>query len=199
MTEYVKELMPVPDRSRWEEMPPAERIGRLRGAIRRVEIHSKEVRITLSKKALDSQASQVARERLKNNSVEENSKELTLRIPARMKTRGGEKVILAPNDNHQPTKPRPDKALIKAIARAFSWREALERREAKSIAALAQKTGQPERYFIRVLKLASLAPDLVEAILQGSQPPALTLTRLIEEDLPLSWAGQRRKLGLFSQ
>jgi hypothetical protein len=44
-----------------------------------------------------------------------------------------------------------------------------------------------------------LAPDIVEAIVAGHQPAELTVTRLIRlEDLPLSWAEQRRLLGFES-
>jgi hypothetical protein len=35
---------------------------------------------------------------------------------------------------------------------------------------------------------------MVEAILQGRQPVALTATRLSELDLPLNWTEQRRLL-----
>jgi hypothetical protein len=48
----------------------------------------------------------------------------------------------------------------------------------------------------RILPLAFLAPDIVEAILDGRQPPELTAARLKRmRDLPLDWQQQRRYLG----
>ena len=51
-----------------------------------------------------------------------------------------------------------------------------------------------ERYVGRVLEGAFLAPDIVEAILQGRQPPGLTFEKLCQP-LPLSWVEQREQLG----
>ena len=50
-------------------------------------------------------------------------------------------------------------------------------------------------YFTRVLRLAYLAPDIVEAIVAGRQPPELTANRLVRiHDLPIDWPGQRGHL-----
>ena len=52
-------------------------------------------------------------------------------------------------------------------------------------------------YFTRVLRLAYLAPDIVEAIVAGRQPPNLSANRLVRMlDLPMGWSGQREYLGL---
>jgi hypothetical protein len=48
----------------------------------------------------------------------------------------------------------------------------------------------------RILPLAFLAPDIVEAVLDGRQPIELTAARLKRmRDLPLEWAQQRQRLG----
>ena len=59
---------------------------------------------------------------------------------------------------------------------------------------LAKRDGISRRYIRRLVGLAFLSPDLVEAILQGRQPVELTATRLTELDLPLDWAEQHRLL-----
>ena len=46
-------------------------------------------------------------------------------------------------------------------------------------------------YRRRLLGLAFLAPDIQSAILDGRQPPGLTLSKLMAIDLPLDWAAQR--------
>jgi site-specific DNA recombinase len=51
-----------------------------------------------------------------------------------------------------------------------------------------------DRYVSRILKCAFLAPDIVEAILEGQQSADFSLERL-RNHLPLSWAEQRKQLG----
>jgi hypothetical protein len=59
---------------------------------------------------------------------------------------------------------------------------------------LAWRDRITRRYIRRLVGLAFLSPQLVEAILQGRQPVELTATRLIEFDLPLDWTEQHRLL-----
>ncbi len=66
----------------------------------------------------------------------------------------------------------------------------------RSARALAKRHGVDQGDISRVIPLALLAPDIVEAILAGRQPVELTVSRLKRiGDLPVSWAGQRRLLG----
>jgi site-specific DNA recombinase len=83
-----------------------------------------------------------------------------------------------------------DPALLKAIARGRAWFEELATGRARSLQELAQRDGISRRYIRRLVDLAFLSPQLVEAILQGRQPVELTTTRLTELDLPLGWAQQ---------
>jgi hypothetical protein len=59
---------------------------------------------------------------------------------------------------------------------------------------LARADGCTVRYVTRILRLAYLAPDIIEAILAGRQPGELTLARLLKSDLPLDWHAQREAL-----
>jgi hypothetical protein len=59
---------------------------------------------------------------------------------------------------------------------------------------LAKRNGISRRYIRRLVDLAFLSPELVEAILQGRQPVELTMTRLVEFDLPLDWIEQHKLL-----
>jgi hypothetical protein len=59
---------------------------------------------------------------------------------------------------------------------------------------LAKRDGISRRYIRRLVGLAFLSPQLVEAILQGGQPVELTATRLTELDLPLDWTGSVREV-----
>lgn len=95
-------------------------------------------------------------------------------------------------------KARVDGALLKAIARAKNWVRKLEAGEYASIRELARKESLCKLHTAKLLPLAFLAPDLVEMILDGRQPPRLTLTALIERPLPQTWAEQRTRFAEFN-
>jgi hypothetical protein len=87
-----------------------------------------------------------------------------------------------------------DPALVKAIARGRAWFDELACGRVRSLQELALRDGITRRYIRRLVNLAFLSPQLVEAILQGRQSDELTATRLTELDLPLDWAEQHRLL-----
>ena len=72
--------------------------------------------------------------------------------------------------------------------------EELATSRARSLQELAKRDGISRRYIRRLIGLGFLSPQLVEAILQGRQPVALTATRLTELDLPLDWTEQHKLL-----
>ena len=84
---------------------------------------------------------------------------------------------------------KPDNTLVKALARAFRWKGMLESGEFASISELAEREGIAFTYMARVLRLSLLAPDIVEAILDGRQGPEVTLARLLEP-FPPEWTKQ---------
>jgi DNA invertase Pin-like site-specific DNA recombinase len=89
---------------------------------------------------------------------------------------------------------RCDPVLIKAIARGRAWFEELTTGRARSLQVLAKRDGISRRYIRRLVGLAFLSPELVEAILQGRQPVELTVTRLTGRELPLDWTEQHKLL-----
>jgi hypothetical protein len=72
-------------------------------------------------------------------------------------------------------------SLLKALTRGRQWHEWIVAGEVSGQRAIAQKLGLNERYVGRVLECAFLAPDIVEAILDGRQPPDLTLSAVERE------------------
>jgi hypothetical protein len=116
---------------------------------------------------------------------------LTIRIPMRLKRRGGRKLIMTPEGATPSPKPRPDETLMKALVRAHRWRRRIERGEAASITDLAEQEGVTAAYVCRLLPLTCLAPDLVAAILDGRQPKGLRLAELLGNG-PMGWEEQRR-------
>jgi hypothetical protein len=107
---------------------------------------------------------------------------------------GVETKLVLPGLEQQNHSSRCDPALIKAIARGRAWFEELATGRARSLQVLAKRDGISRRYIRRLVGLAFLSPQLVEAILQGRQPVELTATRLTELDLPLDWTEQHKLL-----
>jgi len=102
---------------------------------------------------------------------------VTLYVPYRVVKRGGRKEMQLPYGVKQPR--RTDSTLVKALARAFRWKRMLESGEFATIAELAEREGIAPSYMTRVLRLTLLAPDIVEAVLDGKQGPEVTLAQVL--------------------
>jgi hypothetical protein len=123
---------------------------------------------------------------------------LTIRIPMRLQRRGGRKLIITPKGFAVPApKPRRNDTLIKALVRAHRWRRRIESGRATSITDLAEQEGVTDAYVCRLLPLTCLAPDVVEAILDGRQPNGLRLVEMLGNG-PLLWNDQRVNCGFGS-
>ena len=108
--------------------------------------------------------------------------------------RGAETKLVLPGLAQQGHSSRCDPALIKALVRGRAWFEELATGRARSLQVLAKRDGISRRYIRRLVGLAFLSPELVEAILQGRQSVELTAARLTELDLPLDWTEQHNLL-----
>lgn len=93
----------------------------------------------------------------------------------------------------------PDTALIELVAQVHRWNRMLGTSEAASIREIANLEHVEESEISRVIHLSCLAPDIVDAILDGLHPPTLTVTRLRRMGrLPLDWTAQRKLLGFVT-
>jgi hypothetical protein len=123
---------------------------------------------------------------------------LSSRIPIRLQRRGGRKLIMAPEGATMPSpKPSRDETLVKALVRAHRWRRKIECGQAKSITDLAEQEGVTDAYVCQLLPLTCLAPDIVEAILDGRQPKGLRLAEMLGNG-PMAWEEQRGSWGFAS-
>lgn len=116
---------------------------------------------------------------------------VTLHVPFRFVKRGGRREIQLPQ-NAAPAR-RIDNTLVKALARAFRWKRMLQSGQFTTIAELAEREGIAAPYLTRTLRLSQLAPDIVEAILDGRQPRGLTL-EVLRGDVPEDWSQQVESL-----
>jgi hypothetical protein len=119
---------------------------------------------------------------------------VTVHVPFTIRKYGGRKQIIMPEGAPAAIgKPRIDNTLIKALARAFRWKKMLESGQFTTVTELARHEKLAFSYMTRVLRLTLLAPDIVEMILDGRQPPEMMLGRLLEP-FPVEWEKQRHFL-----
>jgi DNA invertase Pin-like site-specific DNA recombinase len=118
---------------------------------------------------------------------------ICLTIDAKRKRFGGEiHLVVPPNSNLPVRHPRP--ALIKAVVRSHAWYEMVLAGKIDDMKSLARETGLTRRYVRNVFGCAFLAPDIIEAILEGRQPLTLKFENLYK-NIPLTWAEQRQQFG----
>ena len=117
---------------------------------------------------------------------------LTVHIPLTVRRRSGRKVVIAPDGTEAPVvgvATRIDSTLVKALARAFRWRRMLESGVISTVGEIAVREKINKSYVSRVLRMTLLAPEIVEAILDGRQSPEMTLRGLMGV-FPIVWAEQ---------
>lgn len=124
--------------------------------------------------------------------INDEGRVVTIRVPLTVRKRGGRKVVIGPDGAAlAPSAPQPDSALVKALARAFRWRKLLETGVYATVEEIATAEKINASYVSRVLRLTLLAPDIVDAILDGRQLPNLQLKHLLRH-FPIEWQSQRR-------
>ena len=120
---------------------------------------------------------------------------VTVVVPMTIRRRGGRKQIFGPDGvpvrmgGEVTAETRGDPVLVKALARAFRWRRMLEEGRCATVQDLAAAEEINPSYVSRVLRLTLLAPDVVEAILDGRQPEGMTLPGLMER-CSVKWGKQ---------
>ena len=93
--------------------------------------------------------------------------------------------------------PKVDSAILKMVARSDQWLTELLSGRLRSLAEIGERAGLGKRYVNRIMRLAFLAPSIIEEMVRGHQPRDLTAQALSTRrgDLPLSWRAQRELLG----
>ena len=120
---------------------------------------------------------------------------ITVHVPLNIQRRGGRKVVIAPDGSVLPqarpslVPPTADPVLVKALAKAFRWKRMLDDGRYASVRELAAGEGVKPSYAAGVLRLTLLAPNIVEAILDGRQAGGMSLDRLLKSFL-VHWPEQ---------
>jgi len=123
--------------------------------------------------------------------------EMLVHIPMTLTKRQGRKQIILPTGSEMASVPRDITAdpLALAIAKGFRWQDLLDNGTYPTVRALATAVKQDTAYVARTIRLTLLAPEIIEAVMAGQCPPALTLKRLSRE-FPVVWDDQRREWGV---
>lgn len=121
---------------------------------------------------------------------------IRVHIPMKLKRRGGRKEIIVPQSlqSVMPSRPVYQEALVVAFARAYKWKDMIESGKYGSITELASTIGVDRSYVARLLKFTLLAPDIVEAVIDGCEPSGFSIGKLISS-IPDNWDEQRGKYG----
>ena len=124
---------------------------------------------------------------------------LTVRVPLAFRKRGGRKLVIAPEgtENWALPRPRVDNTMVKAIARAYRWKQLLESGEFATIHDLAAAEKINPSYLSRILRLTLLAPDIVESVLNGRQPAGPQLDVMLTP-FPMEWHKQKELFRLLT-
>lgn len=122
-------------------------------------------------------------------------------VPLMIKRRHNHKVVAPPHGAASATAATSqDLQMIKMLGKAFHWQRLIDTGQYASGNELARAFKLEPGYVAEMLRLTLLAPDIVEAILDGRQPrhvyPHLIKGRI--EHLPRDWSQQREVLG-FTQ
>jgi DNA invertase Pin-like site-specific DNA recombinase len=163
---------------------------------RRVQVLSDHIEVTIDKLGL--------MERLRPQSAEDEppdakplpSKDdatFVLTIPARLR-RAGMEMRMVVDDGSEPA--RVDSGLVRVLVRAVAIRDRLLNDHSLTLKDIAGLEGIVPSYATRLFRLTFLAPDIIATILDGRQPPELTVRKLLDDTrLPLDWVEQRTRLG----
>lgn len=142
--------------------------------IEKLELDRSEARFTLDLSKVQN---------LLGEGVVDKTMPLRFSAPYQLRRRGNESHIIYGGQTST-----PDPALIKAIAKAHNYLDAIKSGE--MIIDIAKRESTDKTNIRRRLELAFLSPQLIEKILKGEQPAGLTLERLKHAEIPMEWNEQ---------
>jgi site-specific DNA recombinase len=164
----------------------------LAGIVVRITIRQDAIEVHISKEGV--RARLLNQERILGQ--DSDGQPIVLTLEMELKRCGGEMRLIIPGRAATGQQRHPVPSLIKAVSRASDWVRRMEAGEFKHQRALAEATKLEPRYINAILRVAFLAPEIVEAVIDGRQTPDLTLGSLTGM-LPMSWQ-QQKKLISFS-
>jgi site-specific DNA recombinase len=177
-------------------MAPDQIRAMLMALLSRIDIKPDRVEITIRRcrlvELLGAQPFEATRQGGKSDKESEDV--LTLTVKARLQRVGREMRMLVENADDQTI---ADPGLLRIVARAHDIQECLMQNNDLTVHVIAQQERVSANYVYRLLRLPTLAPDIITAIVNGRNPPQLTAKKLMRltPQIPVDWAEQRKLLG----
>lgn len=121
---------------------------------------------------------------------------ITVHIPINITRKSGRRFIMTPGGAElEYVTPQRSDPMIAAVVKVHLWKEEMESGKIANQEAIAKRERITNSYISRLYRLTLLAPDIIEAILAGTQPRTLTLLDMLKP-FPLLWAEQRSRFGM---
>jgi len=174
----------------WSTASPAALRDFVKKVVRRVIVQTEKMDVETSRSELRAILTKNQLRAESQNAILDDLVRLTLQ--ARLKRCGGEMRLVLSRDSAEPEMVTP---IVKAVVRAHRWREGILAGDISIPTPVKKRFDIRGEYLRRVLGCAFLAPDILEAMLDGHQPANLTLKKLTRRRLPLDWAEQRVQFG----
>jgi site-specific DNA recombinase len=169
--------------------PPEHQRQLLSTLFHRIVLHSESIRIEVKRSGLAGLVGEPD-----TNITEGSEGFLDLVVPIQLKRRGVEAKLVMQTVGERASP--PDTTLVALLADAHRWIDDLAQGRAASVRDLARRNHRDSGEVSRTLPLAFLAPDIVEAIVEGRQSIGLTPRQFKRIGvLPFRWDDQRRRLG----
>ncbi len=167
--------------------------GASRTLLRRVDLHDDRLDISICLAALYGESSNGDPVPSAPEAIQPQLHQISVPV-VRLRRSREVRLIISDAPSDSPT--TADPSLLRLIATARTAQAAMLAAGDQRIADVAKGQGVSERYFLTMLRLATLDPGIIQAILDGRQPPSLTRLRLARiTNMPIDWAGQRSVLG----
>lgn len=110
-------------------------------------------------------------------------------IPLTTRRRNGRPRVLPPENLAARQARTQDPHILKALGRAWAWRRKLENGEMATVGDIAKAGKVSDRFVSRTMRLAYLAPEVLERLVVEREPPSVSVNDTIEATY-LSWTEQ---------
>ena len=175
----------------WPELPGPRQRAYLTALLTRIDVRANQIDIHLHRTRIDALLDAAATSVLR--ATEDEIQILSVPVGLR---RSGREITMVIDGTDPFATTKPDARLVKLLITARRFNAALLNSDGVPFAALAKREGVSPSYFTRLVRLNYLAPDIIQAILDGRQPRDLTADKLVAHSrLPLAWHDQRTALG----
>lgn len=135
--------------------------------------------------------------------LEDGGVRITTFVPMRFRKCGARTVVVGPEGVENPVVVNggtplitrtQDPALLKALGLGYYWQHLLDTGAVADTAEIAEREGLHRTIINDYLRLALLAPDIVDAAFNGTLPRTVSLLGLLRDGLPLCWEKQRQQI-----